>query len=545
MKRRHLRYIGLAIASALTCQFAISACSPSQTGQTTDQTTLSQSPVPNDAPLVAETAACEPMEAEVPLQQAAETELPFERFDFRPTEVEATETTLTFKGRRYGFTFCKGDRTWGIQSLELAPPAEEDYAEYFEALSAPDYEIITQQDKNYQARVRLEASWLDNQSASDNNLEQVIFELIKPGEREPIAKVLYTNTDIIERELGATAGIPTVTQTLVTDDDLWWSIGFEQGEGASGIATIVRYQVDQDELVLWQPIELGNAQITDIALTKADNQPVLWLGTQYSGEGNPYLPAKGLVAYRPAENRIETYTAENSPLIGAIPTRLWAENSKLWTATASGICEIDWTAIDTDDNWSCWRFTTLANVPTDQVIYPSLLAETPIGQMDSTDPTELLWLADTDISSLEAPARYEIKYTPGLTATLAQGADYYVGPEDNPDDGYFWWPGKDWSWNGTRFVRPWDQVAVNYVGGGPQGIGPDDYENFVADWHTMRGEFELLALTSDTTELKYYSAWIDATGIEPWLTITPVTNESLDITNPTDAVLTDLKKSVK
>lgn len=539
MKIGRWEWMRFAIASALTCQFAISACSA---GQTTEQTTLPESPnVAGDAD-----PACDPMAAQVPLQPATDIELPFERFNFRPTEIEATDTTLTFKGARYSFTLCKRDRTWGIQAVDPIPETEADYADYLEALQEPDYETTTSQAQTYQARVRLDASWLDSANPSDDSLEQVIFDLIKPGTTEPLSTVLYTNTDIIERELGASAGVPTVTRTLVTDDALWWSIGFEQGEGASGIATVVQYDIATDNVIVWQPSQLGNAQITDLAITSTDNERTLWLGTQYSGEGNPYLPAKGLVAYRPADDQVQTYTVDNSPLVGAIPTRLWSENNTLWVATSSGVCAVDWATIEANDSWNCWRFTTMAEIPDTQALYASLLSETPLNQsLDTSNPIELLWLADTDISTPESANRYEIKYEPGITAQLSQGAEYYVGPEETPDDGYFWWPGQDWSWNGKHFVRYWDQVAVNYVGGGPQGIGPSDYENYVVDWQTMRGEFELLALTEDTTEIKYYSVWIDATEIEPWVTVTNVTNAPLDTPNPTEAVLTKLKEAAQ
>ncbi|MGD1952007.1 MAG: hypothetical protein ACFB14_20520 [Leptolyngbyaceae cyanobacterium] len=539
MKIWRRKYLGMAIASALICQGAISACSPRQQAQT--------APPENEEELAANpaetAAACDPMEARVPLQPETDIELPFERFDFRPTAVEATEATLTFKGRRYAFTVCKRERTWGVEALDVAPPVEEDYAEYFESLGDPDYETITSQEQTYEARVRLDAPWIDEEPVSENDLEQVIFELIKPGESEPTTQVLYTNTDVIEQELGVSAGVPTITQALATDNTLWWSIGFEQGEGASGVATVVQYQIDEDRLILWQPSELGNAQITDLALTTNDDDTVLWLGTQYSSEGNPHLPAQGLVAFWPADNTIETYTVENSPLIGAIPTRLWAADEQLWVATANGVCEVDWAEINANESWDCWQFSTMVDISTDQNLYASLLADTPIQQADNPQTVELLWVADTDISTPESSVRYEINYEPGITVELTQGADYYVGPEGDPEDGYFWWPGQDWSWNGQRFIRPWDQVAVNYVGGGPQGIGPDEYTDFIADWRTMRGEFELLNLTPDTTEIRYYSAWIDADGVEPWVTVTAATNAPLNAENPTDVVLTDLKQA--
>lgn len=524
-------YVGLAIA--------LTACSSGKTDQTAATDTS-----PEVAP--AEVTSCAPMETQVPLRPATETELPFEQFDFRPTEVDATDSTLTFKGSRYSFTLCKRDRTWGVQSLEpAAAPEEEDYLQYYESLANPDYATIAYQDQTYQARVRLDASWIDEEQDPSNSLEQVIFDLIQPGQEQPVSKVLYTNTDIVERELGATAGVPLITRSLVTEDSLWWSIGFEQGEGASGIATVIQYHVEDDQLTLWQPTELGNAQITDLALTNQNDETILWLGTQYSGEGNPYLPAKGLVAYRPEDNEIQSYTVENSPLVGAIPTRLWAENDALWVGTSSGVCEVDWASIEASDSWDCWRFTAMADLTETRDLYASLLAETPIEQLDTSAPVELLWLADTDISTPESTRRYEIRYEPGLVTSLEEGADYYVRPDQDQDDGYFWWPGREWSWNGQHFVRPWDQVAVNYVGGGPQGIGPSDYENYISNWHTMRGDFQLLELTPETTEIEHYSAWIDETEVEPWVTVTPVTSSPTDQPNPTEAVLTELKQAAR
>ncbi|NEP61690.1 MAG: hypothetical protein F6K31_32850 [Symploca sp. SIO2G7] len=509
-------YLGLAMA--------IMACSAGQTTATD-----------SDA------ASCGPMATQVPLHSTAE--LPFERFDFRPNEVEVTETTLSFKGQRYGFTFCKRDRTWGVQSLEFTPASEADYLDYYDSLANPDYKTVTSQTQTYQARVRLDAPWLVEEQESNAPSERVIFELIKPGENQPVAQVLYTNTDIVDRELGSTAGVPTITRTLTTADALWWAIGFEQGEGASGITTVVQYQIQTDQIVLWQPSELGNAQITDLALTTVDDEPILWLGTQYSGEGNPYLPAKGLVAYRPTIDTIQAYTTENSPLIGAIPTRLWAEDTILWVATGNGVCAVQWATIAASDSWDCWQFTARANVADNQALYASLLADLPFAQLDAaTSPVELLWLAETDIFTPDSPKRYEIGYDPGIVTQLNEGADYYVEPKNNIDDGYFWWPGKDWSWNGQRFVRPWDQVAVNHVGGGPQGIGPSNYGTYVSDWQIMRGEFELLNLTQKTTDIRYYSAWIDAAGIEPWVTVTKAANPPLDQINPTEAVLMELKQ---
>ncbi|MEM9267161.1 MAG: hypothetical protein AAGA46_16720 [Cyanobacteria bacterium P01_F01_bin.13] len=526
MKMWHWGWIGLV--------FLASACGPKQV-------TAPAAPKAAETISVEQTTSCDPMDSKLPLQPDADGELPFQRFDFRPTKVNATDTTLTFASRRYSFTFCKSDRTWGIEALDPAAETEADYATYLEDISDPDYEPVTDNDQTYRARVRLDASWINDAKDASDNQEQVIFELIKPG-AETISQVLYTNTDIIERELGASAGVPHISRALATDDALWWSIGFEQGEGATGIATVIQYKPDTDEVVLWQPTDLDHAQITDMAITGTNQDLTLWLGTQYSGEGNPFLPAKGLVAYKPNTKNVRSYTVENSPLPGAIPTRLWTEDEILWVGTAHGVCEVEWAAIDVSDSWDCWQFVTIADVPSEQELYASLLAESPMDTLESADSIELLWVTDTDISTPSATVRYEISYAPGLVSQLEQGADYYVYPDSQPDEGYFWWPGQDWSWNGQRFVRHRDQVATNYVGGGPQGIGSDNYENYVVDWKTMRGEFELLNLTPEVTEIKYYSAWINGDNIEPWVTVTERDNPSFNTVNPTETVLSDLKQ---
>lgn len=532
MKMWHLGWLGPVLLA--------SACSPKQVvAPTTTDTSSSEA----TEIVSVEQPSCDPMDSKLPLQPDADGELPFERFDFRPTKVSATDTTLTFASRRYSFIFCKSDRTWGIEALDPTTETEADYATYLEAISDPEYETITSNDQTYRARVRLNASWLDDsKAAASDNQEQVIFDLITPGNSETISQVLYTNTDIIERELGASAGVPHISRALATDNALWWSIGFEQGEGASGIATVIQYKIDTEEVVLWQPTDLDHVQITDMAITGVDQDLTLWLGTQYSGEGNPFLPAKGLVAYKPKTKTIRSYTVENSPLPGVIPTRLWTDAEALWVSTAHGICEVAWAAIDVSDSWICWQFVTMADVPAGQELYASLLAESPMETLESADSVELLWVTDTDISTPAATVRYEISYAPGLVTQLDQGADYYVDPDSQPDEGYFWWPGQDWNWNGQRFVRHRDQVAINYVGGGPQGIGSDNYENYVVDWKTMRGEFELLNLTPEITEIKYYSAWINGDNIEPWVTVTDKENPSFDVVNPTETVLSDLKQ---
>ncbi|MEO0869057.1 MAG: hypothetical protein AAFY17_11540 [Cyanobacteria bacterium J06642_11] len=532
---------------------ALSACGINQAVTSPAISTEEVVALESTAPLITEAdvvdgtapaaSSCAPMESRVPLQPARDIELPFERFNFRSTSVTETEDTLTFTGSHYSFTLCQRDRSWGVAAIDPVPQTEADYAQYYDTLGDPEYDTIKANGQSYEARVRLDAPWIkDPGSVSD--VEQVFFELIKPGETEPTGTLLYTNADILERELGASAGIPSITRSLATEDALWWAIGFEQGEGASGVSTIVQYELASGQINSWQPDSLGSAQITDLAITGSQEDPTLWLGTQYSGEGNPYLPADGLVAYHPISNRVQTYTVENSPLIGAIPTRLWAVDQQLWVATGSGVCEVDWADIEANESWNCWRFTALADVPEGQDLYASLQGEAPIGQWNASEPVEILWLADQNISSPESILRYEINYPPGITTQLSQGADYYVAENAPEDEGYFWWPGHDWSWNGKRFVRPWDQVSMNYVGGGPSGMGAEG-GRYVADWKTMRGDFDLLEISADSAEIKYYAAWMNAANIEAWITVTKVANVSSDQVNPTDAILAELKQKAR
>ena len=46
----------------------------------------------------------------------------------------------------------------------------------------------------------------------------------------------WSYLDIINLELGASAGVPRLSRALVTDDNLWWAIGFEQAAAAAATA---------------------------------------------------------------------------------------------------------------------------------------------------------------------------------------------------------------------------------------------------------------------------------------------------------------------
>jgi hypothetical protein len=78
--------------------------------------------------------------------------------------------------------------------------------------------------------------------------------------------------------------------------------------------------------------------------------------------------------------------------------------------------------------------------------------------------------------------RYEVRYAEGFTANLNQGAameeaSFFV-PAGEPR---VHWIGKDWHWNGDRFVRVLDHVEGDSLGGGDRGIGMNSNTR-LTDW---------------------------------------------------------------
>ena len=72
------------------------------------------------------------------------------------------------------------------------------------------------------------------------------------------------------------------------------------------------------------------------------------------------------------------------------------------------------------------------------------------------------------------------------------------------------WPGKDWVWNGNKFIRPFDGVFLNYFGGAPGGISTwKNPEKQRPEIYAMRGELELIKLSKNATTVKHYSGRVD------------------------------------
>ncbi len=406
---------------------------------------------------------CEELPARLPLQAATEYERGFDRLNFQPRSMELTGQTVAVVNDRYRYVFCKRDRTWGLLAREAseadaAAGAGQDYDSYLDDLADPPYSTVNLGQKSYQVRVRLDAPWLDEDLQGDGteppeDAGQVLFEVIAPGSSRPTTTVVYTTSDIRDRNLGFDLGVPSLSQPVSSGDSLWWGLSFEQGEGNSGIATIVQLDATQG-VILHQPETLGSAQFTDIDITGSPEAPTLWLGTQYAGEGNPYLPAHGLVAYQPMDGSLEQYTFENSPLGGTIPRQLAVDGERLWVAMADGVCQLPWAAAADYDAWDCWQFAVQARVGAGAKLYPSSQAIDPIEELVQDRTLALLWLTGPGEADASAgSSRYEVTYAPGIIVTLETGADYYP-PENSADEGWFSWPGQGWYWNGERFTRP-------------------------------------------------------------------------------------------
>ncbi|BCL36393.1 hypothetical protein [Nostoc sp. MS1] len=466
----------------------------------------------------------------------------FDRFDFHIRNIVTNANTVKFQTLKQDFIFCRANNSWTVKTgtlpKELQPSTS--YAAFAQETVNPKLKKIDFQGKTYQYRVVRQPQFTlgDNNNISrpdvtDPNKDKVVFELITPNAKNPQQKTLYTLKDLQDvavkagySAIGTQLGFPRITSAFVNNDRIWWSVAFEQGEGNNGIATIVSYDPKTGKFSLIQPEALGFTQITDLAIAGDTNNPTFWMGTNISGEGNLYIPAKGLVAYRPNSQNPNTgsltaYTVHNSPIVGAIPDKLKLENDKLWVSTANGVCQIKWKTVDNPDSWNCWRFAAMAKLPQKLPIYSALTNKTPAASLSGKDNVEVLWWSPINYQTQKG--RYEVRYPQGFTAKLEEGRSNYEFPRSlPPGKPSVDWPGFEWHWNGNRFVRGLDEVSLNLSGGGPRGIGSGQLRpDAPINWYTMRGDLELLNLSAKSTDIKYYSGWIDDAKIKPYLTVIP------------------------
>ena len=174
-----------------------------------------------------------------------------------------------------------------------------------------------------------------------------------------------------------------------------------------------------------------------------------------------------------------------------------------------------------------------------------MLASTPkttLKPSQTAETVEVLWWSSLDYQT--GKGRYEVVYKPGLTVTLKdQGgvswSEFYYNSRNREDwEASLYWPGKDWQWSGDRFIRPFDGVPLNSFGGGPTGISTWNMpQQQRPEIYAMRGDLDLLKLTKNTTEVKYYSAWIDDNLLNPYLTIISTKKSQKIQENPLTKVL--------
>ena len=495
-------------------------------------------------------ADCPKQSAPLPITALKQDEGFYERFDYHIRNIAADANTVKFQALKYDFVFCRGNNTWTVQPgtlpTELQPPRN------FTQYDRERYRTIDFNGKTYQYRVILDptASGSDGQRPEP---QKVIFELITPDRKQPQRQTLYTLNELTQAKVGNKLGVPRITAALNYNNRLFWTVASEQGEGFSGIATIISYEAQKNEFTIIQPDQIKRQQITDLVIT-GDANPTFWMGTQISGEGNSYLRGMGLVAYRPnpqnlKSGSVKSYQANNSPLVGIIPDKLRLENDKLWVGTGNGVCQLQWQAADNPQSWSCWRFALKANLPSAGLpISNSLLNKTAADTLKpatNSETIEVLWWTPTNYQTRKG--RYEVRYDKAFTVTLdEQGAELLppdmakIRAEIQPGSSPVYWSGSEWNWNGSRWVRGFDAVASNYSGGGPRGIGSNRDAREVLNWNAMRGDLELLSLSGKSTSVKHYSGWVDEALLQPYPTVVLQERSANPQPNPLDAIAKQL-----
>ncbi len=488
-----------------------------------------------------------------------ENEAIFDQFDFRPSAVTVFADTVAVETADYRFYYCPDDKAWVTLSNDGASKSSEDKGYDLDDIANPAYQSIEVNGKVYEYRTRLKADWLAKRGATDEVLSEgdaqseedtVYFDLKLPGGRE-INRELYTVADLQAAKLGASLGVPDISGAASVNGEIWFAATTSQGEGDNGFASLLKYDLETETLSVDRPEEIQGDQLTDLVATEQDGKVMLWLGTQRMGEGVPFFPAKGLVAYQPASGELKTYTITNSPMVGAIPHALALEDDWLWVATGDGTCRVKWQQIDAAKSWNCWRMVPQAQLPKGGVdIYDSFLATEPKAKLAKTK-VEVLWAAESygrEASESKTPkvTRYEVVYEPGFETVLSQGG-YRVADAAAKRAAMgeaIFWPGRQWHWAGDRFRRGMDEVGLNLVGGGPYGlVSSSDRNGLRFDHNAIRGAFDLLALTPEETKVRYYSGWVNTNDLEVYPQLKPAARPKKMKPNPLTKMASDLPNS--
>ena len=478
-----------------------------------------ESPSPNNS----KTANCPKQPSEPPAIEVNDRTNIYNAFNYQTKTIVADPDAIAFESLEHKFTWCRANDSWTVESLDRS---QVDSTNSTEPESELEREIQFKGD-TYRYRVEL-----DRQTLED--ARQAVFELTTSNSERSQRQTLYTLEQTKQAGAGILLGKPKISEPLIYDDRLFWYVYTYRGEGFGGIATIVSYDPATEKITAIQPPEIATQIINDLAIAGDFDNPTFWIATQLTGEGNPYIPSMGLVAYRPenenyTQGTIDSYRVDNSPIVGAIPTKLYLENETIWVGTGNGICQIDWQRIDREDSWSCWRFALMAELPREELpVYGSLLDDNQEASIaEAPDSTvEVLWWSLKQREPITG--RYEIVYQPGMTVEFGdRGVTTWTELYRREYQPPVWlspvsWVGSDWHWAGDRFVRGLDEVELNLFGGGAMGIGSNEPDNdYIFDHNAIRGDLELLKLTEDASEVKHYSAWVEETSIQPYLTIIP------------------------
>jgi hypothetical protein len=487
----------------------------------------------------------------------------YENFRYQIRNIISEKNIVKFQTSKYDFVFCRSNNKWAVKTgtlaSELQPP--QTAVEYQKELANPRFKTIDFNGKTYQYRVILEPNPFPQKQLAEGERrkepQKVVFELINPDSKQPQRQTLYTLAQLRQEKIGQSLGVPKVTAALKHDNQLFWSIASEQGEGFNGIGTIISYDPQKNTSIIIQPEAVKRQQITDLVITGNTNNPTFWMGTKISGEGNPDLTGMGLVTYRPEAGNLKSgavkfYDTNNSPIVGAIPEKLKLDNDKLWVATGNGICQLQWQNPDNIDSWNCQRFAVVTQLPKTGIpLYNSVTSKNQAATLlpnKNGEMQEVLWFTPLDHKT--GKGRYEVCYPQGFTATLNEQEITFFSEDIariyatiQPGKPSFRWSGSEWHWNGDRFVRGLDEVALNSFGGGPRGITDNRANpNRILNSYAIRGDLDLLSLSEKSTSVKYYSGWIDDANIKLYLTTLPQQRLNIAQPNPLDAIVQRLKR---
>ena len=244
----------------------------------------------------------------------------YNAFNYQIRDITADSDTIAFSSSEYKFTWCRGNDNWAIE------PINSTQSDPLRTSTETTGEVRLN-DTTYQYWVKLDVE-------APREAGQAIFELTTESS-QPQQQILYTLEQTKQADAGIQLGEPEISQPIVYNDRLFWTVDTYHGEGFGGIATIVSYDPATDGITVIQPPEIAAQIINDLVITENSDRPTFWLATQLTAEGNPYIPSLGLVAYHPenedyTQGAIASYRVGNSPIVGAIPTKLYLDTDKLW-----------------------------------------------------------------------------------------------------------------------------------------------------------------------------------------------------------------------